>query len=58
MYCDNVVRPIEDIKIHEIGIKMGFNPAAISRVLKLMNDAENHIVSPELVILAFQEQHN
>jgi hypothetical protein len=58
MYCDNFVHQSENEKIHEIGIKLGLNPIGINRVLSLMKTAENHIVDPETIILAFQEQLN
>ena len=58
MYCDNVLHEREDKSIHEIGLKMGLNPKAMDRVLDLMQCSPNHIVAPEKVICAFQEQHN
>lgn len=58
MYCDNVLHEREDKSIHEIGLKMGLNPKAMDRILDLMHCAPNHIVAPEKVICAFQEQHN
>lgn len=58
MFCDRVVQKEEDELIHQTGIKMGLNPVAMNQVLNLMKNAENHIVAPEKVLLAFQEQHN
>jgi hypothetical protein len=58
MYCDNVLHSRENLYIHEIGIKMGLNPKAMDRILDMMQTAPNHIVAPEMVICAFQEQHN
>jgi hypothetical protein len=58
MYCDQVVDQAENSAIHEIGIQMGLNPLAMDRVLKLMKNAPNHVVAPEIVLVAFQEQHN
>lgn len=58
MHCDAVLHEREQIKIHEIGINMGLNPHAIKRVLKIMVDSPNTIVSPELLLELFQEQLN
>jgi hypothetical protein len=58
MYCDHIVHPSENEKIHEIGIQLGLNPMGMDKVLSLMKTAKNHIVSPEKVILAFQDQMN
>lgn len=58
MYCDNVVHKSEDVSIHLKGIKLGLNPVAMNRILDIMKAAPNHILSPEIVICAFQEQLN
>jgi hypothetical protein len=58
MYCDNVVHQNENIVIHQKGISMGLNPKAIDRILDMMKTAPNHIVAPEIVICAFEEQLN
>lgn len=58
MHCDGFLHEKEYNTIHEMGIKMGLNPQAIKRVLQLMNDSENKIINPEILIGAFQEQHN
>jgi hypothetical protein len=58
MYCDNVLHNKENLFIHEIGIKMGLNPTAMDRILDMMHCTPNHIVAPEVVICAFQEQLN
>jgi hypothetical protein len=58
MFCDRVMHKQEDITIHQIGINMGLNPKAMDRILDLMHKAPNHIVAPEMVLCAFQEQHN
>jgi hypothetical protein len=58
MYCDNIVDKVENVAIHQIGIQMGLNPVAMDRVLGMMKKAPNHIVAPEVVLCAFQEQHN
>jgi hypothetical protein len=58
MYCDKIVDKAENVAIHQIGIQMGLNPVAMDRVLGMMKKAPNHIVAPEVVLCAFQEQHN
>lgn len=58
MHCDGVLHEREKIKIHEIGINMGLNPAAMKRVLGLMEKKPNQIIEPEIIIGAFHEQLN
>ncbi len=58
MYCDNLIHKSEDVTIHKIGIKMGLNPVAMNRILNIMKCAPNHIVAPEIIVGAFQEQLN
>jgi uncharacterized tellurite resistance protein B-like protein len=58
MYCDNLIHKSEDVTIHKIGIKMGLNPVAMNRILDIMKCAPNHIVAPEIIVGAFQEQLN
>lgn len=58
MHCDGVLHEREKIKIHEIGINMGLNPAAMKRVLGLMEKKPNQIIEPEVIIGAFHEQLN
>ena len=58
MYCDEVVHKHEDISIHKIGLKLGLNPVAMNRILKMMQCAPNHIIAPEKVICIFEEQLN
>jgi len=58
MYCDGVLHEREKIKIHEIGIGMGLNPFAMKRVLRAMDQSPNRMVSPDYLLLVFQEQKN
>lgn len=58
MYCDNILHKSEDVLIHQKGINMGLSPKAMDRILNIMKCAENHIVAPEIVVGAFQEQLN
>ncbi len=58
MHSDGVLHEIEWVKINEIGINMGLNPYATKRVLQLMKTAPNQMVSPEVLLAVFTEQHN
>jgi len=58
MYCDGVLHEREEIKIHEIGIGMGLNPFAMKRILKAMEQSPNRMVSPDYLLLVFQDQKN
>ncbi|WP_428225833.1 TerB family tellurite resistance protein [Flavobacterium sp.] len=58
MHCDGVLHDNEKIRIHEIGITMGLNPAAMKRVLHLMEQSPNQMLDAQIVIGAFQEQMN
>ena len=58
MHCDGVLHAREKVKIHEIGINMGLNPAAMKRILHLMEKSPNQMLEAEVVIGAFQEQMN
>jgi uncharacterized tellurite resistance protein B-like protein len=58
MHCDGIMHEKEQIKINEIGINMGLNPYAIKRVLHLMKTSENKMVSAEVLVAVFSEQHN
>ncbi len=58
MHCDGVLHEREQIKIHEIGVNMGLSPFAIKRVLKFMEDSEDKLLAPEVLLEIFQEQHN
>lgn len=58
MHSDGVLHEIEWVKINEIGINMGLNPYATKRVLQLMKTAPNQMVSAEVLLAVFSEQHN
>lgn len=58
MHSDGVLHEREQIKINELGINMGLNPYATKRVLHLMKTAPNQMVSPEVLLAVFSEQHN
>jgi hypothetical protein len=46
------------MKINELGINMGLNPNAMKRVLHLMKTSPNQMVSAEVLLSIFSEQHN
>jgi hypothetical protein len=58
MYSDGIVHEKEQIKINEIGINMGLNPYAIKRILHLMKTSPSRMVSGEILLAVFSEQHN
>lgn len=58
MHSDGVLHEREQIKINELGINMGLNPYATKRVLQLMKSSPNQMVSPEVLLALFNEQHN
>lgn len=58
MYSDGVLHKNEAIAIQQIALKMGLNPIATKRILKLMHDAPNAIIDPKILLSIFQEQHN
>ncbi|MFV8369168.1 excinuclease ABC subunit B [Flavobacterium sp. LB2R40] len=58
MYSDGVLHKKEALAIQQIAIGMGLNPSATKRILKLMNEAPNAIIDPEVLLHVFQEQHN
>jgi len=58
MFCDGVLDENEVVKIHELGLKMGLNPNAIKRVLKVMKESPTHLVDPIFLLNVFQEQSN
>jgi uncharacterized tellurite resistance protein B-like protein len=58
MHCDNVLHQQEVEAIHQIGIKMGINLNAVKRILKMMEESDNKMIDPAVLIGTFQEQHN
>lgn len=58
MHVDEVLHQNEIVAIKEIGIKMGLNPSAMKKILRMMDEAPNRLVKPEILITAFQEQLN
>jgi uncharacterized tellurite resistance protein B-like protein len=58
MHCDGVLHEKEEIGIRQIAINMGLNPNATKRILKLMKEAPNSFISPQVLLEVFQEQLN
>lgn len=58
MHVDGVLHQKEEDAISQIAIEMGLNPAATSRILHLMKTSPSAILEPDLLLEAFQEQHN
>lgn len=58
MYCDGVLHVKEAHAIKQIAINMGLNPTATKRVLKMMDEAPNAIINPEILLKTFHEQYN
>jgi uncharacterized tellurite resistance protein B-like protein len=58
MHCDGVLHPKEEEAIRQIAINMGLNPSATNRILKLMQQSSNGMISPEVLLSLFQEQLN
>ena len=58
MHCDGVLHEREQIKINEIGINMGLNPYAMKRIFHLMTTSPESMVSAEVLLAVFSEQHN
>ena len=58
MHVDGVLHQKEEDAIRQIAINMGLNPSATNRVLKLMKTSPNAMISPNVLLDHFQEQHN
>lgn len=58
MFCDGVVHEKEQMRLYEIGLYFGLNPFAVKRVLKMMNLSPKRIISPEHLLMIFNEQKN
>ena len=58
MNVDEVQHPEEINKLREFGVRMGLSPFAIDRVLKIMNNFEDKIVPPNVLIDIFKTYYN
>jgi uncharacterized tellurite resistance protein B-like protein len=58
MNIDQETAESELAYMRNIGIRLGLNPIATSKVLEAMNDYPNKIVPPERLIEIFKEHYN
>lgn len=58
MHSDGVIHTKEKVSIQQIGINMGLNPVVTNRILKMMKDNTSPILSENLLVAIFKEQHN
>lgn len=58
MHIDGEAHAKEEQALYEIGLKMGLNPTACKRILKLMAESDYKILTPELILSTFRQQHN
>lgn len=58
MHSDGNIHQNEHVRINELGILMGLSPQAIKRVLDLMQQSPNQMLSAEVLVNAFREQLN
>lgn len=58
MNIDKNVNEKELNHIRDIGIKMGLQPTATNRLLRLMEEHENGVIPPDTLISIFRIQHN
>lgn len=58
MHSDGSIHQNEHVRINELGILMGLSPQAIKRVLNLMQQSPNQMLSAEVLVNAFREQLN
>lgn len=58
MNVDQIQEESEVGRLHNIGLKMGLPPAAISQVLSVMHEYPNNIVPPDVLISIFKAHYN
>jgi uncharacterized tellurite resistance protein B-like protein len=58
MHCDGILHEKEEVSIRQIAINMGLNPSATDRILKLMKNSPNALISPQVLLDFFHEQLN
>ncbi len=58
MQVDGVLHERENIAIRQLGINMGLNPAAMNRVLELMQNSPTGTIEPVQIMNTFKEQQN
>ena len=58
MHSDSILHEKEEVALRQIAINMGLNPNATKRVLVLMKNTPNTIISPKILFGIFNEQLN
>lgn len=58
MQSDGILHEREQVKINEIGIRMGLNPFAMKRILQLMQTNKKGIIDGQTLLAIFSEQYN
>ena len=58
MHSDSILHEKEEVALRQIAINMGLNPNATKRVLVLMKNTPNTIISPKILLGIFNEQLN
>ena len=58
MNVDLEIDEDEILYIKDLGIRMGLHPMATNEVLKVMNEYENKVVPPDVLIQIFRTFHN
>jgi|SRR5690606_5405269 len=58
MNVDQEQQSEEVEKLYEFGVRMGLSPFAIGRVLKIMNNYEDKIVPPKVLMDIFKTYYN
>lgn len=58
MNVDLVIDEDEIEYIKDLGIRMGLHPMATNEVLKVMNEYENKVIPPDVLIGIFRTYHN
>ncbi len=58
MNVDQIQEEAEVGRLHNLGLKMGLPPSAISQVLSVMHEYPNKIVPPDVLISIFKAHYN
>jgi uncharacterized tellurite resistance protein B-like protein len=58
MHADGHLHVKENVTIKQLGINMGLSPYATNRVLQMMIDSPNVVISPNEILEAFKQQQN
>lgn len=58
MHIDGVLHEREELKINEIGLKMGLNPLSTKEILRQIKCTPGKIIDAELVLNTFKKHQN